>query len=594
MSVPPPPPPILSKQVNSSSGTKEANEDADNGAETTSALSAELAEATAAALAAVASENEGMISDDDDDDDDNEDNDDDDNNDDDDDDDSLELMKSKLTAYRLQVNDLDRQLLKAQSEASINAELESRARKRQLALEKEVAECRTEINTLKVTTGASATVGGGGNNTTNSTNTNTKSRNMGPAFGATAELVVRLREENTSLRQELQRALEAAKVAAGAAKAAQQPGGKQKGDIDALEYAMHRDEQMSKLTTKNFELFHQVDQRLEEVAMAEAKYENSRREVRKKRARIRDLHSMLKKERNRRLSAENENDKLHDKVTSLTKHIEKLMSALRVQAHERSRRQEETRKEGHKSAKMKRKMKLTRNKSFLSERVIVQLRQQVEMLTGQLRLADDRFTDLRATLDMERRTNVSLQKKAKRRMKSLQQQEEMLSDHIAQQRRIMEAKQQDINKKQTIESKRLKRMQDKLDQEKSEMLILQEAGGGTRQRNEDPSSDGGEFGDKADMDLPAMSFSPTRVEMYERNINTPPPQRGSMMAYSSSLPDLPSPASHSSPFGLRAEAKSKKLGQRKDAMRQQRQKNREKERRSNDLHFWREQEEQDD
>lgn len=584
MSVPPPPPPILSKQVNSSSGTKNAEvvsgtkNDADNSTETTSALSAELAEATAAALAAVASENEGMESE----------------SDDDDDDDSVELMKSKLTAYRMQVNDLDRQLLKAQSEASINAELESRARKRQLALEKEVAECRTEINTLKVTTGASPSIGDG--NTSNSTNnTNTKSRNMGPAFGATAELVVRLREENTSLRQELQRALEAAKVAAGAAKAAQQPGGKQKGDIDALEYAMHRDEQMSKLTTKNFELFHQVDQRLEEVAMAEAKYENSRREVRKKRARIRDLHSMLKKERNRRLSAENENDKLHDKVTSLTKHIEKLMSALRVQAHERSRRQEESRKEGHKSAKMKRKMKLTRNKSFLSERVIVQLRQQVEMLTGQLRLADDRFTDLRATLDMERRTNVSLQKKAKRRMKSLQQQEEMLSDHIAQQRRIMEAKQQDIDKKQTIESKRLKRMQDKLDQEKSEMLILQEASGRTRQRNEDPSSDGGEFGEKADMDLPAMSFSPTRVEMYERNINTPPPpQRGSMMAYSSSLPDLPSPASHSSPFGLRAEAKSKKLGERKDAMRKQRQKNREKERRSNELHFWREQEEQDD
>ena len=44
-----------------------------------------------------------------------------------------ELMNSKLNAYRLQVNDLDRQLLKAQSEASINAELESRARKRQLA-----------------------------------------------------------------------------------------------------------------------------------------------------------------------------------------------------------------------------------------------------------------------------------------------------------------------------------------------------------------------------------------------------------------------------------------------------------------------------
>ena len=59
-------------------------------------------------------------------------------------------------------------------------------------------------------------------------------------------------------------------------------------------------------------------------------YENTRRDVRKKRARIRDIHAMLKKERNRRVAAETENDKLHDKVNSLTKHIEKLMSALRV------------------------------------------------------------------------------------------------------------------------------------------------------------------------------------------------------------------------------------------------------------------------
>jgi hypothetical protein len=487
----------------------------------------------------------------------------------------LELMNSKLTAYRLQVNDLDCQLLKAQSEASINSELEARARKRQLVLEKEVAECRAEIESLKNTKTIDSSNGGG----------RSSSSNMGPAFGATAELVVRMRAENNSLRSDLQRALEAAKVAAGvASKAAEQPGNKKSEDINALEYAMHRDEQMSKLTTKNFELFHQVEQRLEEVAMAEAKYENSRREIRKKRARIRDLHSMLKKERNRRVSAENENNKLKDKVASLTKHIEKLMSALRVQAHERSRRLEENRKEGQKTSKLKRKMKLTRNKGFLSERVIVQLRQQVEMLTGQLRLADDRFTELRSTLDMERRTNIALQKKSKRRMKSLQEQESLLSDHIASQKRMMEIRQAEVEKKQTIESKRLKRMQDKLEQERTEMLILKEASGFTG-----PSTDGRET-----KILPSMSFSPMRVEMYERDISTPPPsqeQRGSMLAFSSSLPNLPSPASQSSPFGLQAEAKARKIRERKDAMRKQREKNREKERRENELHFWREQEE---
>ena len=175
-----------------------------------------------------------------------------------------ELLNSKLNAYRLQVNDLDRQLLKAQSEASINAELESRARKRQLDLEKEVSDCREEIKSLHSTNTASTSA--------LKTSSPTKSRNMGPAFGATAELVLRLRAENTSLRDDLKRALEAAQVAASAAKAAQQPGSTKGSEgIDALEYAMHRDEQMSKLTTKNFELFHQVEQTLEECVVMEAK-----------------------------------------------------------------------------------------------------------------------------------------------------------------------------------------------------------------------------------------------------------------------------------------------------------------------------------
>ena len=94
-------------------------------------------------------------------------------------------------------------------------------------------------------------------------------------------------------------------------------------------------------------------------------------------------------------------------------------AALRVQAQEKNRREEQAAKTGRKVSKMKRKITLTRNKGFLAERVIVQLRQQVEMLTGQLRLADDRFTELRSTLDMERRTNQSLQKRSKRAFKQL-------------------------------------------------------------------------------------------------------------------------------------------------------------------------------
>ena len=61
-------------------------------------------------------------------------------------------------------------------------------------------------------------------------------------------------------------------------------------------------------------------------------------------------------------------------------------------------------------------------------------------------------------------------------MKSLQQQEELLSDHIANQRRLMEQRQAEVQKKQSIEAKRLQKMNAKLDQERTEMLILKEAG----------------------------------------------------------------------------------------------------------------------
>ena len=89
----------------------------------------------------------------------------------------------------------------------------------------------------------------------------------------------------------------------------------------------------------------------------------------------------------------------------------------------------------------------------------------------------------------------------------------------------------------------------------------------------------------------AFTLTSTRVDMYERDISTPPNPRGSMLAYSSSLPELPSPAQQSSPFGLMSEKKRKKIKERKDEQRKLRTKNREIQRRDDNLHFWRVQEE---
>ena len=512
---------------------------------------------------------------------------------------SADIMRSKIEAYRLQVDDLDKQLLKAKSEASINAELESRARHRQLELEKALTDCQAQLVSLKAAgAGAGSTAeetkekGPSGSPTKTS-----RGKNLGPAFGATAELVVRLRAENTSLREELMRSNEAARVATEAAKQAR-GGGKAKGagDVDALEYAMQRDSQLKELSNKNFELFHRVEQGLEEIAASEARVEGAKRDIRKKRARIRDLHGMLKKERSRRVAAETESEKLKDKVKGLTKHIEKLMSALRVQAQEKNRRDEEAARTGRKVNKMKRKINLTRNKGYLSERVIVQLRQQVEMLTGQLRLADDRFTELRSTLDMERRTNQALQKKSKRAFKQLHRQEEMAADHISRQKIEMEKQRAELLRKTAVEQKRLKRARKKLDAERTEMMIMQEAG---RRLHNDamPASDELDVVDSNEG--LTMTFSPTKVDLYERVVSTPPMagsgNRGSLHFHS--LPELPSPAQQSSPMpsaGLAAQAKAEKIAQRKEELRQQRMKNREHERIQNELHFWRTNQDSDD
>ena len=69
------------------------------------------------------------------------------------------------------------------------------------------------------------------------------------------------------------------------------------------------------------------------------------------------------------------------------------------------------------------------------------------------------------------------------------------------------------------------------------------------------------------------------------------------MLMSASLPELqPSPASHSSPFpsGLAAHAKARKVAARKSEIMEQRQRNREAERRSNELHFWRQEDSGDE
>ena len=177
---------------------------------------------------------------------------------------------------------------------------------------------------------------------------------------------------------------------------------------------------------------------------------------------MKELHRAIRSERDRKNKAENEAQRMKEKVAALTKHIEKLMVALRLHAQAQARTKEEKNMKERQLKKTKKKANLTRNKAFLSSRVIAQLRQQVDMLTGQLRLADDRFAELRGVIDVERRTSQANIKRMARDLQKRIKNDEENKEWMMEQSKQLQRQQDEIARKRLQDEKRIARQREEL------------------------------------------------------------------------------------------------------------------------------------
>ena len=345
------------------------------------------------------------------------------------------------------ISNLKTELEQVQSELAITEKLSEKSRERQLELEEKNAKLKDEIVGLKIDlegkNGLESEV-----EELHKKMDEMKAKNPNPKeFKETSKLVVTLQEENDKLKQELRDVTN---------------NSRHRESHFALDYAMTRDEQLKELATKNFELFNQLNTSKETVERARQDVNDMATKLHKKKIRLKELHKVIRLERDRKSKAENEAQKMKEKVAALTKHIEKLMVALRLHAQAQARTKEEKKLKERQLKKTKKKANLTRNKAFLSSRVIAQLRQQVDMLTGQLRLADDRFAELRGVIDVERRTSQSNIKRMARDLQKRIRSDEESKEWMMEQTKQLQRQQDDIARKRLQDEKRIAKQKEEL------------------------------------------------------------------------------------------------------------------------------------
>ena len=355
------------------------------------------------------------------------------------------------------------ELEQLRSECAISEKLESKARERQLELQSEVSNLRAESEILQRKLEGKVALEQKVESLEKEINRLRESSPDPKQFKETSKLVVSLQEENDKLKQELREVTNNSRH----------------GESHfALEYAMTRDEQLKELAKKNFELFNSLNNCKEDVERSRQDVNDLSTQLYKKKVRCKELHKVITKERDRRSKAEHETERLKEKVAALTKHIEKLMVALRLHAQAQAKTNEEKQQKAKQLKKATKKVNLTKNKAFLSSRVIAQLRQQVDMLTGQLRLADDRYGELRSVIDVERRTSQANLKRITRDLQNRAASDEQSKEWMMQQQKALEKAQSDIGKRRLADEKRLAKQKEELTwkiQEAQEKQLAAEA-----------------------------------------------------------------------------------------------------------------------
>ena len=450
------------------------------------------------------------------------------------------------------ISNLKTELEQVQSELAITEKLSEKSRERQLELEEKNAKLKDEIVGLKIDLEGKSGLESEMEELYKKMD-EMKAKNPNPKeFKETSKLVVTLQEENDKLKQELRDVTN---------------NSRHRESHFALDYAMTRDEQLKELATKNFELFNQLNTSKETVERARQDVNDMATKLHKKKIRLKELHKVIRLERDRKSKAENEAQKMKEKVAALTKHIEKLMVALRLHAQAQARTKEEKKLKERQLKKTKKKANLTRNKAFLSSRVIAQLRQQVDMLTGQLRLADDRFAELRGVIDVERRTSQSNIKRMARDLQKRIRSDEESKEWMMEQTKQLQRQQDDIARKRLQDEKRIAKQKEELRfrlQEAQERQIAAEANAAKLQKKFQQHS----------QSVPNLNMTNDVGTWKEKNV----PLYGT-------LPDINSPGEQT--LSLADEAKAQKLRERDQRLALGREQQAKREKEKQDMYYWR-------
>ena len=166
----------------------------------------------------------------------------------------------------------------------------------------------------------------------------------------------------------------------------------------SVDYAAIKERENIALSEKNSDLFAKWQEERSARMAVDKIVDGFQNKNDRLRGKIKRLLSTVTNERDARRRSEDEVDELQHKVQALSEHIEKMVVALRLQAKKKTTTSSSNREMDMALKLTTKKCELYKTRSLVAERAIIQLKTQSEMLTGQLKLADERYVCVRVCL----------------------------------------------------------------------------------------------------------------------------------------------------------------------------------------------------
>ena len=171
----------------------------------------------------------------------------------------------------------------------------------------------------------------------------------------------------------------------------------------SVDYAAIKERENIALSEKNSDLFAKWQEERSARMAVDKIVDGFQDKNDRLRGKIKRLLSTVTNERDARRRSEDEVDELQHKVQALSEHIEKMVVALRLQAKKKTTTSSSNREMDMALKLTTKKCELYKTRSLVAERAITQLKTQSEMLTGQLKLADERYVSVSVSVSVLRR-----------------------------------------------------------------------------------------------------------------------------------------------------------------------------------------------